>query len=64
MNKLRVAVFASNASTAVVPGSLAKSILTSLMKKELLNKVELVNHDLKRDQLPAQDGIDKWEGLN
>ena len=57
MNKLRVAVLASNA-TIVVPGSLAKSIFTSLTKKELLNKVELVNHDLKQDQLPAQDGID------
>ena len=57
MNKLRVAVLASNGAV-VVPGSLAKSILTSLTKKELLNKVELINHDLKQDQLPTEDGTD------
>ena len=56
MNKLRVAVLVSN-DTIVVPGSLAKSILTSLSKKELVNQVELINYDLKRDELPSEDGI-------
>lgn len=56
MNKLRVAVLLSN-DTVVVPGSLVKSILTSLSKKELVNQVELIDHDLKRDELPTEDGI-------
>ncbi|XP_041379707.1 LOW QUALITY PROTEIN: glyoxylate/hydroxypyruvate reductase B-like [Gigantopelta aegis] len=40
MNKLRVAVLVSN-DTIVVPGSLAKSILTSLSKKERLSTLTI-----------------------